>query len=200
MPALTLEIYKGFPSVAASQQSDWRKWLLKNHRKEKSVWLILYKKDSGKPSVQLADAIDEALCFGWIDSKPNKRDEESYYVFFSQRKPKSKWSAVNKAKVERLIAENRMHASGMEMVTLARESGTWDALTAVDALKEPDDLLRALKKLPPAITNWKAFPKSTRRGILEWILNAKTEATRQKRIDETARLAREYVRANQYRR
>lgn len=171
---------------------------MKNHCKEKSVWLVLYKKDSTKPSVQLSDAIDEALCFGWIDSKPNKRNEESYYLFFSQRKPGSNWSAVNKAKVERLITENRMHESGMAMVELARERGTWDALTSVDALKEPDDLLQALNILPPALINWKAFPKSARRGILEWILNAKTEATRRKRIDETARLARENVRANQF--
>lgn len=190
--------YKEFPVVFAQSTEEWRNWLSANHLSFQSVWLVIFKKQSKIPSVYYPEAVDEALCFGWVDSKPNKRDEVSYYQFFSKRNPKSNWSLVNKKKVEKLQKAGKMHASGLAMIALAKASGTWDALNAVDAVKEPDDLLVALKAFPNAFKNWSAFPLSTRRGILEWIQNAKQTETRNKRIQQTASLAEQNVRANQY--
>lgn len=193
------EQYKGVVTFAPASLKEWRSWLAKNHACEESVWLILYKKSSGVPSISQADAIDEALCFGWIDSVPNKRDGESFYQFFSKRKPKSNWSAVNKANVTRLMEEGRMTAAGLAMVNLAKQTGTWDALNDVDALAEPADLLAALAANAAATEYWQKFPRSARRGILEWIGNAKKEETRAKRIAETVTLAAQNIRANQFR-
>ena len=193
-----MEVKDGVMTHHADSRQEWRKWLEANHKTEKSVWLIIYKKGSNVPSVYYPEAVDEALCFGWVDSKPNKRDDKSYYQFFSKRSPKSNWSKINKEKVQRLIAEGKMTQSGREMIKIARENGTWDALNEVDALVIPEDLKVKLNSYPNAFTNFEAFPPSTRRGILEWILNAKKEETRSKRIEETARLAEDNIRANQY--
>lgn len=186
-------------SFYAEDQKAWRNWLAKYHDQMDSVWLIIYKKDSGTPSVYYPEAVDEALCFGWIDSKPNKRDAESFYQFFSKRNPKSNWSKVNKNKIERLLKAKKIAPAGLEMIRIAKERGTWDALNDVENLIVPEDLQVALEAVPNALDYFKAFPPSTRRGILEWIFNAKRPETRQKRIKETAVLAGENIRANQYR-
>ncbi|CAD5250644.1 MULTISPECIES: YdeI family protein [unclassified Imperialibacter] len=188
----------GIATLHAASQQAWREWLEVNHETEKSVWLIIYKKESGTPSVYYPEAVDEALCFGWIDSKPNKRDEKSYFQFFSKRNPKSKWSGVNKRKVTRLHNEGRMAPAGLKMVELARQTGTWEALNDVETLSIPHDMEALLKNTPAAATNFSNFPPSTRRGILEWVSNAKKPETRQKRIEETVSLAAQNIRANQY--
>ena len=192
------ESRNGIRAIAAKDQNAWRAWLSKNHETETSVWLIIHHKESGTPSVSYPEAVDEALCFGWIDSKPNKRDDSSYYQFFSRRNPKSNWSKVNKEKVERLLKENKMAKAGLYMVTLAKENGTWDALNDVDNLIIPQDLKTELGKHTAALVNFEQFPPSVRRGILEWIFNAKRRETREKRIRETASLAAQNIRANQY--
>ncbi len=193
-----MELKNGIKTYYAKSRNAWRKWLEKNHAKEASVWLIMYKKDAGVPSVYYPEAVEEALCFGWIDSKPNKRDEQSYYQFFSKRNPKSKWSAINKASVDRLTKAGLMMPAGMQMVELAKATGTWDALNDIDAIKIPDDLFTALKKNKAAKGYFDAFPKSVKRGILEWISNAKKAETRDKRIAETVEKAAQNIRANQY--
>lgn len=193
-----MEIKDGVNTFYAESQSAWRNWLEENNNRERSVWLIIYKKESGTPSVYYPEAVDEALCFGWIDSKPNKRDEESYYQFFSKRNPTSNWSKVNKEKIERLLSENRVADAGHEMISLAIETGTWDALNEVDQLIVPPDLKREFDKNPTAFQFWEAFPPSTKRGILEWIFNAKREETRVKRITETVDKAAKNIRANQW--
>ncbi len=189
---------KNTPNFHAKSQKEWRNWLIKNHESKDFIWLIIYKKDSDIPSIYYPEAVDEALCFGWIDSKPNKRDAQSYYQYFAKRNPKSNWSKVNKEKVARLIAKGSMADAGLKMVELAKETGTWQALDGVDKLKEPSEMLDLFKKNSIAQTHWNAFPKSVRKGILEWILNAKKEETKLKRIWETVELAAENVRANQY--
>jgi uncharacterized protein YdeI (YjbR/CyaY-like superfamily) len=194
-----METRNNINTFHAKTRNDWRKWLRKNSASEKSVWLIIYHKESTTPSIYYPEAVDEALCFGWIDSKPNKRDRESYYQFFSKRNPKSKWSKVNKEKVARLIEAGLMTKQGMEMIMLAKKTGTWDALSAVDNLELPSDLAKAFAKKKIALNHWQAFPPSTQRGILEWILNAKRSETRAKRIEETVSLASQNIRANQYR-
>lgn len=193
-----MELKNGIKTITASSQLEWRKWLENNYNTEKSVWLIIYKKESGVPSVYYPEAVDEALCFGWIDSKPNKRDDESFYLFFSKRNPKSNWSKVNKAKIEKLLALNKIMPAGMEMIELAKKSGTWNALDEVEAYIIPVDLKQLLDQNIEAKTHFEKFPASTKKGILEWILNAKTIETRNKRLEETVSLASKNIRANQY--
>jgi uncharacterized protein YdeI (YjbR/CyaY-like superfamily) len=194
-----MELKNGIKTFYAKTRKDWRKWLQKNQAKEKSVWLIVYRKTSKTPSVYYDEAVEEALCFGWIDSKPNKRDAESYYQFFSQRKPKSNWSKLNKIRVEKLIAQGLMTDSGMTMINLAKEKGTWTALEKVEELIIPPDMKKLFDKNKVAYKNFQAFPPSTIRGILEWILNAKKPGTRQQRIEQTVTLAAKNIKANQYR-
>ena len=194
-----MELKDGIKTYYAKTQKDWRKWLEKNHQSEKSVWLIIYKKDSGKPSVYYPEAVDEAICFGWIDSKPNKRDNESYYQFFAKRNPKSNWSKVNKEKVARLLKEKLIASAGLEAIETAKKNGTWTALDELEALTIPEDLQKLFSKNKIAAKNWDGFPRSSKRGILEWILNAKRPETRQKRIDETVKLAEKNIKANHYR-
>ena len=121
----------GIQAYYASGREDWRNWLLENHAKSVSVWLIIYKKDSGIPSLSYDEAVEEALFFGWIDSIANKRDDKSFYLFFAKRKSKSNWSALNKNRVEKLLVAGKMHPSGQLMIDLAIKTGTWDALTQI---------------------------------------------------------------------
>lgn len=179
----------GVPVVFAASEAEWRNWLLVNHQTEKSVWLVIYRKESGFPSVYYPEAVDQALCFGWIDSKPNKRDENSYYQFFSKRNPKSNWSRVNKEKVARLLAANLLHESGLRIIEQAKVSGTWNALDSVENLELPDELASAFRANQIAFQNWEKFSRSVKRGILEWIATAKTTSTRENRIQKTVAAA-----------
>lgn len=182
----------------AKNRKAWRNWLIKNHLTKENCWLILYKKESNTPSVYYAEAVEEALCFGWIDSKPNKRDAESFLLFFSKRKHKSVWSALNKQRIAKLEAAGLLMPAGIAMIELAKQTGTWAALDAVDALAYPADFKKALQKNKTAATCFEAFPKSTKQGILQWILSAKKEETRKQRIAETVSLAAKNIRANQW--
>ncbi len=193
-----MERKDGQATFYPSSPDAWRQWLLDNHATEKNIWLILYRKGSGVPSLSYNEAVDVALCFGWIDSTPNKRDEQSFYQFFSRRNPKSKWSRVNKEKIERLSAAGLMHPAGIAAVELARENGAWTALDEVENLTIPADLEAALDANPQAKSFFEAFPRSVKRGILEWISNAKQVETRRKRVEETVTLAAQNIRANQY--
>jgi len=194
-----MEHYKNTPTFYAKDRAAWRWWLEQHHQEESSIWLVIFKKESGIPSIYYPEAVEEALCFGWIDSKPNKRDGQSYYQFFSKRSPKSNWSKVNKDKVTTLIEKGLMQPAGMAMVELAQQKGTWNALEEVENVSLPPDLEACFKQDPTAFVHWEAFPRSTKRGILEWIQNAKKPETRLKRIQETVRLAALNQRANQYR-
>lgn len=194
-----MELKDGVKTFYAETRTAWRNWLEEHHETEKSVWLVIYKKDSGINSVYYPEAVDEALCFGWIDSKPNKRDEKSYYQFFAKRNSKSNWSKVNKEKIERLLNQGLITPAGLEMIKEAKETGTWDALNDIENLVVPEDLQKAFDLNPVAFKFWEAFPPSTKRGILEWIFNAKREETRAKRVKETVEKAEQNIRANQWR-
>jgi uncharacterized protein YdeI (YjbR/CyaY-like superfamily) len=178
---------------------EWRDWLRQNHTRENGVWFIRFKKSLGKPYVGVNEAIEEAICFGWIDSLPRKLDEERTMLYFAPRKAGSNWSALNKLRAEKMIAAGLMAPAGMEKIEAAKMDGSWTALDAVEALIIPPDLEEAFGSYPSAKENFEAFPRSVKRGILEWILNAKRPQTRRDRVDETARLAAENVRANQWR-
>jgi uncharacterized protein YdeI (YjbR/CyaY-like superfamily) len=142
-------------------RAEWRAWLEANHLTATGVWLIYYKKESGKPRVAYDEAVEEALCFGWIDSVPNKIDDESFKQLFSPRKPKSNWSKLNKERVERLTAAGLMMPAGLEKVAIAQQNGAWDALNEVEMGIEPPELTAALNEIPEARQNWDAFSRST---------------------------------------
>lgn len=184
------EVYKGVNAIAASDEKEWREWLRKNHTTEKSVWLIIFHKDAAVRSVYYPQAVDQALCFGWVDSKPAKRDQDSYYVYFSRRNPRSNWSKVNKEKVLQLMEKGLMEKAGVDMVETAKTSGTWDALNEVEAGVLPEYMQSLLEQTEPALRHWNNFPPSVRRGILEWICNARKDSTREDRIKKTVEMAR----------
>jgi uncharacterized protein YdeI (YjbR/CyaY-like superfamily) len=114
---------EGVNAYYAENRGDWRKWLEKNHQSAPHVWLIIYKKQSGTPSVYYAETVEEALCFGWIDSKAVKRDQHSFYQFFARRNPSSNWSKVNKNRVEKLLKQGLIQPAGMVMIELAKQNG-----------------------------------------------------------------------------
>ena len=169
--------------------AEWETWLERHHERSGSVWVVLAKRDSGLPLLDRDELIATALAFGWVDSLPNKLDDRRYKLRFSPRSPRSNWSAVNKASIARLEAEGRMRPAGRKMVELAKQTGTWTALNDVDALVIHDDFAEALDAAPPARQNWEAFPRSTRRGILEQIYTAKRPGTRAERIRLTVEAA-----------
>jgi uncharacterized protein YdeI (YjbR/CyaY-like superfamily) len=162
------------------------------------VWLISFKKATGKARFQYEEAVEEALCFGWIDSKPRKLDEDRSMLWFAPRKAKTGWSRPNKERVARMVQQGLMAPAGLAKVTAAKADGSWSALDAVEDLEIPADLEIALAALPRAAENFDSFPRSAKRGILEWIANAKRAETRQARVAETARLASQNERANQW--
>ncbi len=172
-----------------SSRQQWRKWLQKNHAKKQSIWLVCYKIKSGKPSITWSDAVDEALCFGWIDSIRKSIDDETFTNFFSKRKPTSAWSKINKAKVERLMEEGLMMPPGLAIIETAKQNGSWTILDEVEKLTIPKDLEKAFKANKGSKKFFLTLSKSIQKMILQWIAFAKREETRQKRITEVATLA-----------
>ena len=187
------------PRVEVTSRKAWRAWLARNHRTSEGIWLVTYKRDSGGPHVPYDDIVREALCFGWIDSLPRKLDAERSMLLLTPRKAKSAWSAANKKRIAELESEGLMTAAGRALVEAAKKSGAWTKLDDVDALVVPDDLQAALARQKSAAANFAAFPRSVKRGILEWIGNAKKPETRAARITETAARAAKNERANQWR-
>ena len=191
-----METYKNYPVYYAEDSLSWRKWLEVHGENTSSVFLIIYKKNCGVPSITYDEAVNVALCFGWVDSKINKRDEISWYQYFAKRNIKSNWSRINKLKVEQLIADGLMSKNGLEMVRLAKETGTWSALDDVENLIMPEEMKTMMNFNSHALQNWEKFPRSVKRGILEWIYNAKKMETKMERIEKTVLLAAENKRAN----
>jgi uncharacterized protein YdeI (YjbR/CyaY-like superfamily) len=176
----------------------WRKWLEKNHITETSVWFIFYKKSSNQPTVKYSDAVDTALCYGWIDSKQMPIDEEKYMQFFGKRKSKSVWSKVNKAKVERLIEEGKMAKSGFESIEIAKQNGSWTILDDAENLVIPKELETAFAKYKNAKTNFLNLSRSDKRNILQWLTLAKRPETIQKRVGNIASLAEQGLKPKQF--
>lgn len=190
------ETKDGAPAVHAASPAEWRSWLAANCETEREVWLIMYGKGSGVPSLSHQDTVAHALCYGWIDSKSIKRDEHSRYQRFTPRNPKSNWSSINKELAERLIADGLMTPQGQAMIDVAKQTGTWDALADAQRGIVPDDLQAALDANPAARENFTGFSPSSRRRILEWIMTAKRPETRSKRIAQTVDLAAQNLKAN----
>jgi uncharacterized protein YdeI (YjbR/CyaY-like superfamily) len=185
------------PAICPGNRKSWRSWLSRNHTRTDKVWLILYKKHMGC-DLDYVGAVEEALCFGWIDSRPNRRDADTHYQFFSRRKSRSVWSASNKKRIEKLIAEGKMMPAGLEVIEAAKRNGSWTAIDSSEAMEMPMELEKALAKNKKARKHFEAFPPSARKAILQWIASAKTEATRIKRVTETVAKAELNIRANQW--
>lgn len=165
-------------------QTEWRLWLQKNHSKKQSVWVVFYKMASSKPSISWSNAVDEALCFGWIDSKKVSIDKEKSHQFFSKRKAKSTWSKINKEKIESLIKLGLMSEAGLESVETAKQNGSWTILNEIDELIIPEDLVLALNNQTNAMNYFLSLSKSVRKLMLYNLMIAKRPETRQKRITE----------------
>lgn len=176
----------------------WRNWLQKNHATKRSVWLIMYKKSSGKPTILYNEVVEEALCFGWIDSVPRKRDAESSFLYISVRKAKSGWSALNKTRIEKLLRENKMAAAGLQKIEAAKKDGSWSALDKIEALEMPAALQKALTRNKKALAHFNGFPSSVRKQLFLWVESAKTPVTKEKRITGIVTLAEKNIRANQW--
>lgn len=186
------------PRVHAETAEEWRDWLLAHHASEAGAWLVSWKATTGRPSVGYVRSVEEALCVGWIDSSGRKLDDERSMLWFTRRKSGSGWAGTNKERVVRLEAEGRMTPAGRAMIDAAKADGSWTLLDDVENLVVPDDLAAAFARHPGSRENFDAFPPSARRAILDWIVHAKREATRAARLEESARLAAQDVRANQW--
>ena len=163
--------------------NDWRKWLFENSSVKHAVWVVFYKKGCNIPSISWIDAVDEALCFGWIDSKKIKIDDQKSHHYFSKRKANGTWSKINKDKIEKLMLENRMTSQGLESVQKAKKNGSWNLLDDVEALIIPTDLQIAFEKEPKAFEFYSALSKTNKKNILLWMVMAKLPETRIKRIN-----------------
>jgi uncharacterized protein YdeI (YjbR/CyaY-like superfamily) len=172
------------PRVRPRSRQAWRDWLQKNHATSSGVWLVYAKKHSGLASLTYNDAVEEALCFGWIDSKINPIDDTFYMQVFTPRKPKSAWSALNKTRVERLVAAGLMTAAGAAVIAAAKKSGAWDASKHVDELVIPPDLSAALASNAEARRRWEAYTASRRKAVLYRLAGAKRPETRARYLRE----------------
>lgn len=177
MAVIDIEVF--YPET----QESWRNWLVANHENKQAVWVVFYKKASEKPTITWSQSVDEALCFGWIDSKKVAVDHEKSHQYFTKRKAKSTWSKINKDKVAQLISDGKMTPSGLECIEIAQQNGSWTLLDTVDALLVPDDLEQALLSKPNGKTFFEAQSNSAKKMMLYWLVSAKTTETRNKRIN-----------------
>jgi len=171
-------------------RNEWRKWLEKNHRKQKEVWLIHYKKHAGKIGVQLEEAVEEALCFGWIDGKLKKVDKDRFMLRYSPRKAGSVWSRINRERAERMIKAGRITPAGLSMIEEAKKRSSWDRVyTSLEQERIPPDLRRALAKDKRALDNFQSFANSYKNMYIYWVKSAKTDETRRERIEKVVEQA-----------
>jgi uncharacterized protein YdeI (YjbR/CyaY-like superfamily) len=176
-------------SFCPRNRKAWRNWLEKNHAKSHGVWLIYYKKSAGKKRLDYADAVEEALCFGWIDSTSRPIDDETYMQRFTPRKPKSGWSGLNKKRIEKMMAAGLMSKAGLEKIDIAKKDGSWRSLDHIDMIQLPEDFEKALAKNKKAKTNFDNFPPFTKKQFLYRINSAKRPETRKERIKLCVKMA-----------
>ena len=178
----------GRESVHAESAEEWHAWLLVNHTRREGVWLVQWKPRTGKPTIPYEQAIEEALCFGWVDSTYRSLDEERGMLWYSPRRKGSLWARSNKERVARLEAEGRMTDSGRAAIERAKADGSWTILESVEDLAVPSDLAVALDLRPGSRARWEAFPPTAQRAYLLWIATAKRDETRARRVTESAEL------------
>ncbi|MEO5499304.1 MAG: YdeI/OmpD-associated family protein [Candidatus Saccharimonadales bacterium] len=185
---------KDVPHFYAKDRTAWRTWLEEHHDTETAVWLV---HDKGKNrTFKWEDIVQEALCFGWIDSTAGKVSDTQSKIYVSRRKPKSVWSKINKAHVERLIASGEMTLTGLKVIEVAKGNGSWDALNRSDALELPEELVALLMADATAQQHFQSFSDSAKKQILSWVYSAKRDETKSSRIQKTVEMARRGLRAN----
>jgi uncharacterized protein YdeI (YjbR/CyaY-like superfamily) len=175
--------------VEIGSRAQWRAWLEHHCSQQESIWLVSWKKGRGPSYVPYGELRDEALCFGWIDSRSEALDADRSMLLMSPRRAGSGWSLVNKQRVTALINEGQMTSAGLAIIDAARQDGSWFVLDAAGRLDVPNDLQLAFTAYGNAAENFAAFPPSSRRAILEWIALAKLPTTRARRVEKTACLA-----------
>jgi uncharacterized protein YdeI (YjbR/CyaY-like superfamily) len=184
------------PRVTCDTRAEWRAWLAAHHAQPGSIWLAYPKKGSGLGDLTYDALVEEALCYGWIDSVARGLDERRSMIRVSPRKARSGWSAANKARVERLVRDGRMTPAGLARIEAAKADGSWGLLDAAESLAVPDDLRDALAANAAARRHFDAFPPGARKVILTWITTARRPETRARRVEETVALAARNLRAN----
>jgi uncharacterized protein YdeI (YjbR/CyaY-like superfamily) len=183
------------PIIDPCARSAWRAWLEANHATAGGAWLIMWRPSSGRECLDYEAAVQEALCFGWVDSTGRPVDARRNRQYYAPRKTRSPWAATNKARVERLLAEGRMAPAGLRAIERAKSNGSWEVLDSVERLEIPDDLEKALEARPPAATHFAAFPPSARKMQLAWIALAQRLETRATRVTTVAEAAARNERA-----
>lgn len=186
------------PRVQPTDRADWRAWLEAHQGTTRGVWLVLWRPGSATAATTDLDyeaAIEEALCFGWVDATAGKVDDQRTRLYFSPRKPRSGWAATNKARVDRLIADGRMAPAGLAAIERAKANGSWTIFDSVERLEVPGDLDAALAAAPPGAANFAAFPPSARKQMLAWVAMAVRPETRAERIAKIADMAARNERA-----
>lgn len=188
---------KSAPEFYAKNRQAWREWLEAHHTSEQAVWLVY---DKGQNRSLSYDAIvEEALCFGWVDSVPGKVSDTQAKIYVSKRKPKSAWSKANRDRIAKLRTAKLMSPAGEQAVAVAQANGMWKHLDTSDKFEMPVELTAQLAANPTAQAFYNALPPSSHRIILEWIYAARTEETKLKRIAETVQLAAQGIKAHHYR-
>jgi len=168
-----------------ASRGNWRSWLEKNHDTKKGAWLIFYKKHTGKPNVTYDEAVEEALCFGWIDSIVKTIDREKFARRFTPRKPDSKWSESNKKRAEKMITQGRMTKAGLELINQAKQRGQWSQNSLPPReISVPKYIEHALGSNKKALINFIKLAPSYRRRYIGWVDSAKKEETRKRRLAE----------------
>ncbi|UMB53530.1 YdeI/OmpD-associated family protein [Lutibacter sp. A64] len=190
---------KNVEDYCPANYHDWRKWLELNHNKKDGVWLIFYKKKSPKFNLSWSDSVDQALCFGWIDSVKKTIDTETYKQYFSKRKPKSNWSKINKDKVQFLIEQGLMNENGYKSIEIAKANGSWTFLDQIEALIIPEDLKEEFAKHNNSLAFFKCLSNSNKKILLYWVVSAKRKETRKKRVFEIAYNASKNLKPRQFR-
>jgi uncharacterized protein YdeI (YjbR/CyaY-like superfamily) len=188
-----MEEKNGIRTFNPANRSEWRKWLAANHESAEPVCLVVYSRKSKTPNISYDEAVEEALCFGWIDNKGMKRDDESMYLQFCPRKEQSNWSKLNRERAEKMIRNGLMTEAGQVFIDKAKSSGKWDASLAAETI--PPDLQKAFDKKKKAFQNFQAFAPFSQRLIVQWIIDAKKAETRQQRIEKTVTLAAQNIKA-----
>ncbi len=183
------------PHVEVDDRSAWRAWLEANHATATGAWMVTWRAGSGHDGLDYEAAVEEALCFGWVDSTGGRVDDERSKLYFAPRKPRSPWAATNKARVERLIRDGRMRPAGLAAIDQAKANGSWEVYDSVERLEVPADLTTAFEAHPGAAANFTAFPPSARKMNLAWIALAQRPETRATRITTVAEAAARNERA-----
>lgn len=183
-----------YEHVLVTSRDELRQWLIANADRPEGIWLVIYNKDSGKPSPTYDEIVEEALCFGWIDSTVRKRDDKSRMLLLTPRKPNSTWSALNKRRLEHLLPSGRMTERGLRAIETAKANGSWSMLDPVERLEVPNDLAAALDQAGLRAT-WDGFPPGARKQMLWALVSAKRPQTRQQRLDRIVAEAAEGRRA-----